>query len=305
MVNPARHDYAELPYLYGAAIIIILFLSAISAPIDTSRLGLIVPKAEEAEHSMYDKAAFEDVAVRAKAYVVYDLVDKVVIAGKNEEEYLPLASITKVMTAITALSHHDVRTNISIEPSSIDGGYDLGLAKGQRWSLNELLKYTLVFSSNDGAYAIADAFGGREAFVSQMNTDSALLGLGLSFTDPAGLDVGSLIGGKGTAIDVAKLFGIARKNYPEILAATTKARVTVLAGKDKLTGVPNTNQEIGSLFGAEASKTGFTDSAGGNLGVVVDVSLGRPVAIVVLGSTKEGRFSDTEALYQALLKSIK
>ena len=138
-----------------------------------------------------------------------------------------------------------------------------------------------------------------------MNTDSALLGFGFTFTDAAGLDENERIGGMGTALDVAKLFGVARKLYPEILEATTRTRVTTVASNGRISGIPNTNQEITNLFGAEVSKTGFTDSAGGNLGVVVDVALGHPVVIVVLGSTREERFSDTERLYKALLESIK
>lgn len=304
MIDKARHDYIELSYVYGGAVLLVLFLSLVTTPIDTSKFGLIIPAEKKATSSMYDHSAFRNIELQAKSYVVYDLVSKEVIVSKNEQERLPLASITKMMTAYTALTHHPRDTKITITPASIDGGYDLGLTKDQVWRLDELLKYTLVFSSNDGAQAVADAFGGSE-FVEQMNVDAALLGLGLRFTDPAGLDTGFTLGGQGTALDVAKLFGIVRKQYPDILEATTKARVTVTANKQKLTGVPNTNQNIINLFGAEASKTGFTDNAGGNLGVVVDVSLGHPVIIIVLGSTREARFTDTEVLYRALVKSIK
>lgn len=305
MIRASRHDYIELSYVYGVSIVIVIFLSLVALPVDTSNFGLIVPKAEEAEFSPYTPEAFKDVAVKAGAYIVYDLVDKKVIAQRNSTTKLPLASITKVMTAITARTHHGKETKITITPDSIDEGYDLGLKKGQVWKLDELLKYTLVFSSNDGAHAIADGLGGRKKFIEQMNTDSALLGLAFTFTDPAGLDVGDRLGGKGTALDVAKLFGIARTRYPEIFESTTKTRLNVLANKDRITGIPNTNQEIANFFGAEASKTGFTDNAGGNLGVVVDVTLGHPVVIVVLGSTREARFVDTENLYKALLESIK
>jgi D-alanyl-D-alanine carboxypeptidase len=305
MMKIARNDYVELTYIYGGAISVLVFLSLIAMPIDTSRFGLIIPRSEQSSSAVYGADAFAGISVKAESYVVYDLVEKKTIAAKNAEVPLPLASITKMMTAVTALTHHDKSTKITIEERSIEGGYDLGLKRGQVWSLGELLKYTLVFSSNDGAHAIADGLSGRENFVAQMNTDSALLGLGLTFTDAAGLDEGADIGGRGSALDVAKLFGIARKLYPEILEATTRTRVTTTASNGKISGIPNTNQEITNLFGAEVSKTGFTDSAGGNLGVVVDVALGHPVVIVVLGSTREARFSDTERLYKALLESIK
>jgi D-alanyl-D-alanine carboxypeptidase (penicillin-binding protein 5/6) len=305
MVQRARHDYIELSYVYGGATLAVILLSLIAMPIDVSRFGLIVPKAATETSSIYQTGAFDGVEVKAKAYIVYDLVLQKEIASKNADQTLPLASVTKVMTAVTALFHNDKGTIITIKEGSIEDGYDLGLKKNQAWTLEELLKYTLVFSSNDGAHAIADGLGGREKFVAQMNADSALLGLTLVFTDPAGLDLKASLGGIGTARDVAKLFGIARIRFPEIFEATTKTRLNVFAGKERISGIPNTNQEVNTLFGAEASKTGYTDNAGGNLGVIVDIALGHPVAIIVLGSTRDERFTDMEKLYKALTESLK
>jgi D-alanyl-D-alanine carboxypeptidase len=253
---------------------------------------------------MFNKKLFENVVIEGKAYVVYDALTHEIIASKNEKEVLPLASITKVMTALSATRHMQKDAPIIISAKSIEGNYDLGLKEKQTWKLSELLKYTLVFSSNDGAEAVADSFGGRDIFVAQMNSDAQSLGLNLSFTDPAGRDLNGAIGGKGTVVDAARLFIAARASIPEILDATTKKRETVFASSGRISGVPNTNQSIESLSGAEASKTGYTDKAGGNLGVVVDVSIGHPVVIVVLGSTREGRFRDMSVLYNALRKSI-
>ena len=208
------------------------------------------------------------------------------------------------MTAVSATLHKPKDTKVTVNKDSIEDSYDLGLKNNQVWSLDELLKYTLIFSSNDGAEIIADSFGSKSIFVTQMNNDAKKLGLNLVFTDPAGRDVDGNIGGKGTVLEVAKLFGIARKMIPDILDATTKKRQTVVASNGKVSGIPNTNQHIEDLSGAEASKTGYTDLAGGNLGVVVDVSIGRPIVIVVLGSTKEGRFRDMSLLYTALRKSL-
>lgn len=305
MVDKARHDFIELSYIYSGALCLLVALLILATPIDTSHFGLIIPRKQTQTLSLYGAEPFQHLDIKAKAYIVYDLVDKKIIASKNNEERVPLASITKLMMAITALSHNDKNKRIIIRPQSVENGYDLGLASNQSWHLQELLRYTLVFSSNDGAHAIADNLGGRKAFVAQMNTDSTLLGLTATFTDSAGLDIGENIGGRGTALDVAKLFMVARKRFPEILEATTRTRVSVTAdNKERVTGIPNTNQDIANLFGAEASKTGYTDSAGGNLGVVVDIALGHPVVIVVLGSTREGRFTDMEMLYKALIQSL-
>lgn len=306
MMKKAQHDYIELSFLYVFAVFTVVLLSLVATPTKIIHLGIITPKEKKSEvPSLYNQKPFEGIHVRAKAYIVYDLVGKQIISAKNENEVLPLASITKVMTAVSALSHASSTKVIIIKPESIDGGYDLGLKKDQTWKLLELLKYTLVFSSNDGANAIADGLGGRENFISQMNTDATLLGLPtLHFTSPSGIDVGKKLGGQGSALEVAKLLSIARKRFPEILDATTKTRATVSASNGKISGIPNTNQDIMNLVGAEASKTGFTDNAGGNLAVVVDIALGHPVVIVVLGSTYEERFSDVETLYHSLQESL-
>ncbi len=306
-MKKAQHDYIELSFLYIFAVFTVVLLSLVATPTKIIHLGIITPKEKKVEVPVFYKhKSFEGVHVRAKAYVVYDLVGKQIISAKNENEVLPLASITKVMTAISALTHASSTKKITIKPENIDGGYDLGLKNSQVWTLGELLKYTLVFSSNDGANAIADGLGGRESFISQMNMDATLLGLPtLHFTSPSGVDVGKKLGGQGTALEVAKLFSIARKRFPEVLDATTKTRATVNASTGKVVGIPNTNQDIMNMIGAEASKTGFTDSAGGNLAIMVDIALGHPVAIVVLGSTYEERFKDVEILYHALQESLK
>ncbi|MDB5260317.1 MAG: serine-type D-Ala-D-Ala carboxypeptidase D-alanyl-D-alanine carboxypeptidase [Candidatus Nomurabacteria bacterium] len=304
MINHSRHDYIELSFVYLFAVILLLTLSRITTPVEIKSTGIISPEISKKENSvLFLSESFKNINVIAKAYVVYDVVDNKVIASKNKDEVLPLASLTKIMTAITALTYANTSTLITIDPSSVDDGYDLGLEENQIWKLGELLKYTLVFSSNDGAQAIADNLGGRGQFVNEMNSKSKSLGLNLKFTQPAGLDLNGQIGGSGSALDMAKLFAVARKTLPAILDATTKPRVTVMAGNGKISGIPNTNQEIGQI-NAEASKTGFTDVAGGNLGVVVDPVIGHPVVIVVLGSTISGRFADVDALYRALLQSI-
>ena len=306
MIRHAKHDYIELLYVYGAAVSVLVVLALTVMPFDVPSVGLLVSRQEEL--GIYKGDPFTQVDVHGKSYIVYDLVDKKVIASKNSDEVLPLASVTKLMMGLTALSHFDKDTKITIKQESIEDGYDLGLKKGQVWTLGELLKYTLVFSSNDGAHAIADTLGGagkRTAFVEMMNEESKSLGLSLTFTDAAGEDLRGQIGGKGSAAEVAKLFAIARSKYPEILDATTRTRVTTKASNGLISGIPNTNQDINNFFGAEVSKTGFTDAAGGNLGVVVDVALGHPVAIVVLGSSHEDRFSDVENLYKSLVESLK
>jgi D-alanyl-D-alanine carboxypeptidase len=304
MIHRFRQDYVSTFLLYILAAVSGILMVVISHVPPAVILNTITPDTKKDTRVRFQELLFSDVQVKAKAFIVYDITNGTIIASKNGTTTLPLASITKVMTAVSARVHHDKTTQIKITPLSIDGGYDLGLSKNQYWSLDELLKYTLVFSSNDGALAIANNLGGLSFFLKQMNDDAKTLGLSLYFTDPAGLDTETTLGGEGSALDVAKLLAYAQKNFPELFDATTKKRVSVIASTGKLTGVPNTNQDINALTEALASKTGFTDEAGGNLAVIVDVTLGHPIAIVVLGSTKEDRFSDIKTLYTILKESI-
>lgn len=305
MVSHSKHHRIDSALLFGLAVLSVILLSNISEPL-LKLHTIVAEKIQTIIHRpkiTFDETAFVDIQIRGKAYVIYDILDDKIIASKNSTTTLPLASLTKVMTAYTAYSHLDKSKQIVIKPTSLDEGYDLGLKNGQSWDLSELLKYTLVFSSNDGALAIADS-SGRSKFIEQMNTDSKTLGLGLQFTNPAGLDEGNALGGTGTALDVAKLFIEARKKLPQILDATTKKRVSVMSSSGRITGVPNTNQVVTTIDGIEASKTGYTDLAGGNLAVVADIAIGHPIVIVVLGSTREARFSDVELLYTTLQKSM-
>lgn len=313
MIHKRSHrDYIETGLIYIAGLISFTLIAMMAEPMEDRQVGLRLPetyktKKEETQAApiFFKREAFNEIDVSARAYIVYDIVDKQVIAGKNESTPLPLASLTKVMTALTALSMAPPETRIAIDSKSrLNGYYDLGLEENQGWRLDELLKYSLTFSSNDGMHAIANHFG-KDEFIMRMNSYAKTIGSTFAFSDPAGLDDNMQLGGLGSAFDVAKMMSEARKKYPNILDATTHTRTTVRNERGPVIGIPNTNQNVANILGIEASKTGFTDLAGGNLAIIADVSLGHPVAIVVLGSTREGRFKDAETIYNALLKSLK
>lgn len=305
MIEHIKKDFAPIWVMYGFSVISIVFVVLFAVPLAIRETGIFSEEAFRGSQISYDAQAFTNVSVRARSYIVYDVVSKQVIAEKDAYTPYTLASITKVMTALTAIHVAPLGTKIKVTKKSIDGGYDLGLKENQIWTLEDLLKYTLVFSSNDGAQIIADTLLGRKAFIAQMNEYAHELGFAMTFTHPAGLDEGGSLGGVGTAYDVARMMAFARTALADELDATTKTRLKVHASNGPISGIPNTNQSIDQFVGVEASKTGYTDNAGGNLALSVDVSLGHPVIIVVLGSTREARFSDAYALYLALIQSIR
>lgn len=254
---------------------------------------------------------FDTLDLKAKAVYVYDVAEGKVLYKKNEFAQLPLASITKLMMALTATELLPKDSKITIKKEFLEEEGDTGLLANESWTLRDLLDFSLVASSNDGARSIASVVGafdlqnddfdlGRKDFITKMNLRAQELGLKQTyFINESGLDVGSASGGYGSAIDVEKLMQYILQNKPDILEATKFQKVTVDSLSNLQHTAKNTNIDVGNIPGLLASKTGFTDSAGGNLAVAFDASIGHPIIVVVLGSTIEGRFQDVSSLVKA------
>jgi len=217
--------------------------------------------------------AHGDTEIVAKSAYVQDLTDGKILFAKNPEAQLPLASLTKLMTVYVAN-----KDEVATEQESC---------------------FTLVTSSNEQAEAIGVKIPGDPTF--GMNAYAKHLGLAQTFyLNTSGLDVSEkLSGAYGSARDQVMLLRAFYNDFPELLRCTTKPKAA-LDGQ----AMPNTNINIGKTVGIIGSKTGFTDLAGGNLAVIVDVGIDHPVAIVVLGSTQEGRFSDVETLVDYAIDAL-
>lgn len=262
------------------------------------------------------QSAFAGVHLTAKAAYVYDISTGQTLYAKNADKSLPLASITKIMTGLVTLEQIPEHASLVLRPEFLAEEGDSGLLVDERWDAKKLLDYTLVSSSNDGAAALASAaqsfFSARQSggtiaktFVDLMNDKAASLGLrSMHFNNPTGLDISmSEAGGYSSAEDLAKLLAYALKSRPELFEATKSIRTTI-SSKDAAHFAQNTNVAAPQIPGLIASKTGYTDLAGGNLAVIIDAGIQHPIAIVVLGSTYDERFSDTTKLVTATLESI-
>jgi D-alanyl-D-alanine carboxypeptidase len=117
------------------------------------------------------------------------------------------------------------------------------------------------------------------------------------FNNETGLDLSSSeSGGYSSSRDVAFLFAYVLRNHPEILEATRHEIFNVKSENNIKHSATNTNIGIQNIPGLIASKTGYTDMAGGNLAIVFDPGVGRPIVVVALGSSEVGRFSDISLL---------
>lgn len=252
--------------------------------------------------------------IEAKSAYVYDVVNKKSLFEKNPKESLPLASLTKIMTAWTAREILPKDSLISIKKDFLEEEGDSGLLVSEKWKFSDLLDYSLVVSSNDGARSIASVAGsfsigtedfnkGREFFIEKMNVFAKNMGLlSMDFKNETGID-GDFIGGKGNVEDVAKLLAISLEKYPDMLEATVKKNININSF-NAVHSAKNTNIFVEDIPGLLASKTGWTTVAGGNLAIAMDVGIGRPIVIVVLGGTLDGRFSDVLKLASSTIHTI-
>jgi len=257
------------------------------------------------------KDPFKDIVVEAKAVYVYDVSAGKVLYEKNPNSILPIASITKVMTALVAQDRLNSQ-EITIGLDAFGEYGDNKLLLGDVWSFKNLIGYLLTVSSNDGARAVASAyqsvFSTQESalvsFEASMNAKAKELELNsMSFNNSTGLDLEEqgIAGGYASAKDVSKLFEYTLRAHPNLLLDTRY--VTKYFSSDTTTyRAQNTDIIINQLPNPLASKTGYTNLAGGNLAVVFDKGLGEPIIIVALGSSFNGRFSDVTLLAQATME---
>ncbi len=281
-----------------ASSILALFLFIPTAPEESVPAHITI-------ETLTTPSAFADVPLEAQAAVVYDLVTGETLYGKNADAQLPLASLTKLLTIYAALTVLSPETPITISESatSVDGLRTFSL--GQTFSLSDLSRLTLTASLNDGAAAIASATAKQESRSENEMLAGAAAALNLSQTyavNGSGLDVNAVVSGSyGSALDMAHLAGAIVQKAPTIAAATTQSFAKAVSAGGTSFSVKNTNPIIGTIPRLLLSKTGYTDLSDGNLILVFDVGIQHPIAVVVLGSSLNARFTDGTTLVAATL----
>lgn len=255
-----------------------------------------------------------DVSVEARAAYVWDVATQRALYSKNENQPLPLASITKLMTALMAYELIDFGESTNITAAAIRQEGDSGLYHGEQFSIDELADYALLSSSNDAAYTLSAAAGealfperGSGAFIDAMNIRAQELGLtSLEFYNSTGLDLSKTKAGSyGSARDISFLMEYIVSTYPDLLDVTQNTHDRIYNESGEFHNANNTNDIVTEIPNLIGSKTGYTDLAGGNLTVAYSAGLNRPIIITVLGSSRNGRFADMDALIKAVEESFK
>jgi D-alanyl-D-alanine endopeptidase (penicillin-binding protein 7) len=242
------------------------------------------------------RGSIKKLALRSSSVLVQDAESGEVVFEKNADAVVPIASITKLMTAMVILDRKldlDEEIKLTKDDAIRMKGSRSRLRTGLELTRGDLLLLALMASDNRAAAALGRSYpGGIEAFVDEMNEKAKRIGMTESrFVEPTGLSPANV----STASDLAKLVRAAHE-YEVIRDYSTKGRATVLASGRKL-NYGNTNGLVRSKYWEiELSKTGYISEAGRCL--VMQVRLAEKDLIVVLLDSwgKHSRIGDANRI---------
>ena len=198
--------------------------------------------------------------ISAKSAILYEPVTKRIVFEKNAYEKLPMASTTKIITAITAIENMNINDVVTTSKrASLVEGSSIWLEEGEKLSLLDMLYGLMLSSGNDSAIAIAE-HKGYDEFIKLMNETAVKAGaVNTSLKNPNGLDEE---GHFTTAYDLALISAYAMKNdvFKEIVS--TKEKQIPWQDHQWMRTLKNHNKMLRLYDGANGIKTGFTKKDG-------------------------------------------
>lgn len=251
--------------------------------------------------SVYDKG-IEKPQFTSSAVVSYDLTTNRLLFEKNSNKRLPMASLTKIMTAIVALENMNIDDEVVVKREAATVGENaMGLTEGEKVKVEDLLYGLILPSGNDAAEALA--YGSkfdRETFIYQMNKKAEDLGLSNTrFTNPSGLE------GDGnqysTAYDLLIMTEYALRNptFAEVVA--TYEYYIPYSSKHKEFMLYNDTNLLTTYPGVKGVKTGFTNEAGMCLVTYLEYKGHRIIAVLL---NSQNRRQEMKNLLDYSLKTL-
>ncbi len=231
--------------------------------------------------------------ISAAGSIVIDVDTKTVLFDKDADKRLPIASTTKIMTALVASEYYKPNSVLVVNDRSLVEGSTMGLRLGEQISFRSLLYGMMLNSGNDAAFTIAQNYpGGLAGFVQAMNEKAKALGLSNThFDNPAGFDAPDHYS---SAADLAKIALEAEENIQLSRVVATKEAAVVNIDKSIGHELKNLNVLL-NVPGVMGIKTGFTPLAKENFVGLIERE-NHKVLTVVLGS--EDRFGETKNLME-------
>lgn len=204
----------------------------------------------------------ETLSLSAKSAILIEAESKTVLYQKNAFVRLPMASTTKIMTALVAVENGNLDRLVKVDKRATGvEGSSIYLADGEVISLRNLLYALLLASANDAAAAIAHEISGSiEGFAELMNAKAAELGLkSTNFTNPHGLHDDNHYT---TAYDLALITAAALDNSDFLEICSTKSIAITMNDREGTRYLTNHNKLLRSYNGCIGVKTGFTKASG-------------------------------------------
>jgi D-alanyl-D-alanine endopeptidase (penicillin-binding protein 7) len=216
-----------------------------------------------------------------------------VIFQKNADKSVPIASLTKLMTALVFVEQRpDLLQRATVTRADLSGGGKTQLSVGEQVVLGDLLHMSLMCSDNVAARILARSSNlSEEDFLAAMNHKALELGLTHTrFVESTGLSVRNV----STAADVARLVK-ASLSHPRIHNICTKKSYDFRTGR-RAHYVPNTNKLLYSSYEVKGGKTGFISAAGYCFATWISASGRELIAVVLDAPTAATRFADVRRI---------
>lgn len=298
-------------YFYCAALILTAILIVIALPIltDTAEsvlLSLEIPQNNSAVAGI-QKYNIPPISKNipppifsARAVFVKDLTSGITLYQKDANLPLPIASTTKIMTAIVASEYFKPNSVLTVRDGVSIPGSKVGLFLGEDLTFRSLLYGMLLSSGNDAAYTLAENYpGGALGFVSAMNKKVTELSLqNTHFDNPAGFDSPRHFS---SAKDLAAITEEALKNSNLARIFATKETNIVSLDKKYTHKLANLNKLLSQVKGVLGVKTGYTEEAKENLVTYVNRD-GHQILTVALGSND--RFGESTKLIEWIYENF-
>lgn len=240
-----------------------------------------------------EEKGINDLKLSSRAVIAYDLTTDTLLYAKKPEERLPLASLTKIMTALIVLENMDLSEEILVSRSAVEVGENaMGLTVGETVSVEDLLYGLILHSGNDAAEVLAQGSKfKREDFIHLMNKKAEDLGLSNTrFTNPSGLE------GDGkqysTAKDLLVLSRLIMQNDEFKKIASTVTYEIPQTSQHKYFLLTNQTNLLTSYPGVKGVKTGYTDEAGMCLVTFLDYKGHKIIAVLLNSENRRQEMKD-------------
>ncbi len=238
----------------------------------------------------------------AKAALAYDYNSGAILYSRNLDEKLPIASLTKLMTALAVMENQNLNAVVEIEKQDVGVvGSSIGLAAGEKITVDSLLHAMLIASSNDAAVALANFVAGSDdKFAELMNKQAEVYGLvSTHFSNAVGWDIGDNYSNTLDLIKIVKEF--LKNSELRQIVQTKQMTISSIDGK-YIHELTTTNKFLLDNPEVVGIKTGFTSQAKGNLIILIN-HYGRQIITIVLDS--DDREADTQKLLDWLFTVYK